>query len=197
MAAIAGTAGVEPTYAALSAGRTSLSPTRNASSAPARPSSARRPPWGLGCCPSTASTMRSSRRSAMRIPMIEMMTLTACGRSFRTWTAEAIAKATPEKALQASQLVDGPKGHRRFRRPDEQRPGSNRGTLPFWDRGARLDVFVHAQSIVHGLVAFRDGSVTAGLARPTCGCRSPIACLILDAAHDWAPGALISPPSAR
>ena len=30
----------------------------------------------------------------------------------------------------------------------------------------RLDVLVHAQSIVHGLVAFADGSVTAGLAAP-------------------------------
>jgi len=36
----------------------------------------------------------------------------------------------------------------------------------FGVEAARLDVIVHAQSIVHGLVAFTDGSVTAGLAAP-------------------------------
>ena len=30
----------------------------------------------------------------------------------------------------------------------------------------KLDVVVHPQSIVHGLVAFSDGSVTAGIAVP-------------------------------
>ena len=29
----------------------------------------------------------------------------------------------------------------------------------------KLDVVVHPQSIVHGLVSFSDGSVTAGIAR--------------------------------
>jgi 1-deoxy-D-xylulose-5-phosphate reductoisomerase len=38
---------------------------------------------------------------------------------------------------------------------------------------ARLDVLIHAQSIVHGFVSFRDGSVTAGLAAPDM--RVPIA----------------------
>ena len=38
---------------------------------------------------------------------------------------------------------------------------------------ARLDVIVHPQSIVHGLIAWRDGAVTAGLAMPDM--RVPIA----------------------
>jgi 1-deoxy-D-xylulose-5-phosphate reductoisomerase len=37
----------------------------------------------------------------------------------------------------------------------------------------RLDVLVHPQSIVHGLVTFADGSVTAGMAVPDM--RTPIA----------------------
>jgi 1-deoxy-D-xylulose-5-phosphate reductoisomerase len=37
----------------------------------------------------------------------------------------------------------------------------------------KLDVVVHPQSIVHGLVAFSDGSVTAGMAAPDM--RTPIA----------------------
>jgi 1-deoxy-D-xylulose-5-phosphate reductoisomerase len=36
----------------------------------------------------------------------------------------------------------------------------------FGIEAARLDVLVHAQSVVHGLVAFTDGSVTAGLGAP-------------------------------
>jgi 1-deoxy-D-xylulose-5-phosphate reductoisomerase len=37
----------------------------------------------------------------------------------------------------------------------------------------RLDVVVHPQSVIHGLVTFRDGAVTAGLAAPDM--RVPIA----------------------
>jgi 1-deoxy-D-xylulose-5-phosphate reductoisomerase len=37
----------------------------------------------------------------------------------------------------------------------------------------KLDVVVHAQSIVHGFVSFADGSVTAGLANPDM--KAPIA----------------------
>lgn len=38
---------------------------------------------------------------------------------------------------------------------------------------SKLEVVVHPQSIVHGMVAFSDGSVTAGLAAPDM--RTPIA----------------------
>jgi 1-deoxy-D-xylulose-5-phosphate reductoisomerase len=37
----------------------------------------------------------------------------------------------------------------------------------------RLDVLIHPQSIVHGLIAFADGSVTAGMAAPDM--KTPIA----------------------
>ena len=37
----------------------------------------------------------------------------------------------------------------------------------------RLDVLVHPQSVVHGLIAFADGSVTAGMAAPDM--KTPIA----------------------
>ena len=47
----------------------------------------------------------------------------------------------------------------------------------------KLDVVVHPQSIVHGLVTFSDGSVTAGMAAPDM--RTPIAhCLGLSRPAD-------------
>ena len=104
---------------------------------------------------------------------IERMTLTASGGPFRTWSRQAIAAATPEQALAHPNWAMGPKitidcagmmnkglelieAHHLFGVP-----------------AAKLDVVVHPQSIVHGLVTFSDGSVTAGLAVPDM--RVPIA----------------------
>ena len=99
--------------------------------------------------------------------------LTASGGPFRTWSKEAIRAATPEQALRHPNWSMGPKitidsatlmnkglelieAHHLFAlRPDE------------------IDVLVHPQSIVHGLVEFRDGSVVAQLGSPDM--RIPIA----------------------
>jgi 1-deoxy-D-xylulose-5-phosphate reductoisomerase len=99
--------------------------------------------------------------------------LTASGGPFRTWSKEAIKVATPEQALRHPNWSMGPKvtidsatlmnkglelieAHHLFAlRPDE------------------IDVLVHPQSVVHGLVEFRDGSVVAQLGSPDM--RIPIA----------------------
>jgi 1-deoxy-D-xylulose-5-phosphate reductoisomerase len=99
--------------------------------------------------------------------------LTASGGPFRTWSKEAIKAATPEQALRHPNWSMGPKvtidsatlmnkglelieAHHLFAlRPDE------------------IDVLVHPQSVVHGLVEFRDGSVVAQLGSPDM--RIPIA----------------------
>ena len=99
--------------------------------------------------------------------------LTASGGPFRTWSKEAIKSATPEQALRHPNWSMGPKitidsatlmnkglelieAHHLFAlKPDE------------------IDVLVHPQSVVHGLVEFRDGSVVAQLGSPDM--RIPIA----------------------
>jgi 1-deoxy-D-xylulose-5-phosphate reductoisomerase len=104
---------------------------------------------------------------------IRRIVLTASGGPFRTWPLEAIRKVTVEQALKHPTWSMGPKvtidsatlmnkglelieAHHLFAlRPDE------------------LDVLVHPQSIVHGLVEFRDGSVIAQLGSPDM--RIPIA----------------------
>ena len=104
---------------------------------------------------------------------VRRIILTASGGPFRTWSMEAIRVATPEQALRHPNWTMGPKitidsatmmnkglelieAHHLFAMPSQQ-----------------IDVLVHPQSVVHGLVEFRDGSVVAQLGSPDM--RIPIA----------------------
>ena len=104
---------------------------------------------------------------------VRRIILTASGGPFRTWSMEAIRVATPEQALRHPNWSMGPKitidsatmmnkglelieAHHLFAMPSQQ-----------------IDVLVHPQSVVHGLVEFRDGSVVAQLGSPDM--RIPIA----------------------
>ncbi|HEX3161060.1 MAG TPA: 1-deoxy-D-xylulose-5-phosphate reductoisomerase [Pseudolabrys sp.] len=104
---------------------------------------------------------------------VRRVILTASGGPFRTWSLDAINAATPEQALKHPNWSMGPKitidsatlmnkgleiieAHHLFALPSEQ-----------------IDVLVHPQSVVHGLVEFRDGSVVAQLGSPDM--RIPIA----------------------
>ena len=116
---------------------------------------------------------------------VRRVILTASGGPFRTWSQEAINAATPEQALRHPNWSMGPKitidsatlmnkgleiieAHHLFALPSDQ-----------------IDVLVHPQSVVHGLVEFRDGSVVAQLGSPDM--RIPIAhCLAWPHAHRWA-----------
>jgi 1-deoxy-D-xylulose-5-phosphate reductoisomerase len=111
--------------------------------------------------------------SAGRREDVRRIVLTASGGPFRTWSLDAIRKVTVGQALKHPTWLMGPKvtidsatlmnkglelieAHHLFvLKPDE------------------LDVLVHPQSIVHGLVEFRDGSVIAQLGAPDM--RIPIA----------------------
>ena len=165
--AIAGTAGMRPTFAAIEAGRTVALANKETL-----------------VCAGDAVMAAVARHDARLLPLdsehnaifqalgdndwstIEKMTLTASGGPFRTWSAERIASATLDEALAHPNWAMGPKvtidsaglvnkglelieAHHLFGVPAE-----------------RLDVVVHPQSVVHGLVSFADGSVTAGLALP-------------------------------
>jgi 1-deoxy-D-xylulose-5-phosphate reductoisomerase len=174
MGAIAGTAGVEPTYAALSAGRTVALANKEclvcAGPAFIRQAAAS----GTRLLPVDSEHNAIFQALGDADPAtIEMMTLTASGGPFRTWTAEAIANATPEQALTHPNWAMGPKI------TVDSAGLMNKGLevieahYIFGIEAARLDVLVHAQSVVHGLVSFRDGSVTAGMAAPDM--RVPIA----------------------
>lgn len=104
---------------------------------------------------------------------IETVTLTASGGPFRTWPMERIAAATPEMALKHPNWTMGRKI------TIDSATLMNKGLELieayhlFPVEISQLKVVVHPQSIVHALVAYRDGSVLAQLAAPDM--RTPIA----------------------
>ena len=174
VSAIVGAAGLEPTFAAIAAGRTVALANKET----------------LVCA--GAAVMEAARRTgALLLPMdsehnalfqaigardpqtIETMTITASGGPFREWSAERIASATREEALAHPNWVMGPKV------TVDSAGLMNKGLELieahhlFGVPADRLHVVVHPQSIVHGLIAFADGSLIAGMAAPDM--RTPIA----------------------
>jgi 1-deoxy-D-xylulose-5-phosphate reductoisomerase len=104
--------------------------------------------------------------SAGRREEVRRIVLTASGGPFRTWPLEAIRKVTVEQALKHPTWSMGPKV------TIDSATLMNKGLELieahhlFALAPGELDVVVHAQSIVHGLVEFRDGSVIAQLGSP-------------------------------
>jgi 1-deoxy-D-xylulose-5-phosphate reductoisomerase len=97
---------------------------------------------------------------------VEKLVLTASGGPFRTWPMERMARATPAEAIRHPTWSMGAKisvdsatlmnkglevieAHHLFAIPE-----------------SRIEVVVHPQSVVHSLVAYRDGSVLAQLGTP-------------------------------
>ncbi|VTZ49774.1 1-deoxy-D-xylulose 5-phosphate reductoisomerase [Methylocella tundrae] len=167
MGAIAGTAGVAPTFAALAAGRTVALANKECLVCAGHAFMRQAAASGTRLLP--VDSEHNAIFQAMGdadLATIEMITLTASGGPFRTWTADEIARATPEQALNHPNWAMGPKV------TIDSAGLMNKGLelieahYLFGVEAARLDVLVHAQSVVHGLVAFSDGSVTAGLAAP-------------------------------
>jgi 1-deoxy-D-xylulose-5-phosphate reductoisomerase len=104
---------------------------------------------------------------------VQRIVLTASGGPFRTWTREAIDAATPEQALRHPNWSMGPKitvdSASLMNKGLELIEAHHLFSIP----PAQIDVLVHPQSVVHGLVEFRDGSLVAQLG-PT-DMRVPIA----------------------
>jgi 1-deoxy-D-xylulose-5-phosphate reductoisomerase len=104
---------------------------------------------------------------------IERIVLTASGGPFRTFSLEALASVTPQAALRHPNWSMGPKI------TVDSATLMNKGLELieayhlFPVEADQLEVVVHPQSIVHALVAFRDGAMLAQLSSPDM--RTPIA----------------------
>jgi 1-deoxy-D-xylulose-5-phosphate reductoisomerase len=125
--------------------------------------------------------------SAGRRQDVRRVILTASGGPFRTKSAAEIRAATPEQALRHPNWSMGPKV------TIDSATLMNKGLEVieayhlFALRPDEIDVLVHPQSIIHGLVEFRDGSLIAQLGSPDM--RIPIAhCLA------WPDDRLAGPP---
>jgi 1-deoxy-D-xylulose-5-phosphate reductoisomerase len=180
VAAISGAAGLAPTHAAIKLGRAVA--LANKESLVCAGEAVMRDAARYGARLLPVDSEHNALTQALGggpIEDVTKMTLTASGGPFRTWSRERMEKATYQEAAAHPVWAMGAKinidsatlmnkglelieAHHLFGLPAE-----------------RLDVLVHPQSIVHGLVHWTDGAVTAGLARPDM--KIPIAhCLGLD-----------------
>jgi 1-deoxy-D-xylulose-5-phosphate reductoisomerase len=104
---------------------------------------------------------------------IERIVLTASGGPFRTWSLEQLEHATPQQALMHPNWSMGRKI------TIDSATLMNKGLELieayhlFPVEPDQLEVVVHPQSVIHALVAYRDGSMLAQLAHPDM--RTPIA----------------------
>lgn len=174
VAAIVGAAGLAPTYAAITAGlRVALANKECLVSAgDLFMTAARRA--GVVILP-----VDSEHNAIFQIldgrpaDAVERIIVTGSGGPFRTWSVEEMARATPAEALRHPNWSMGPKitidsatlmnkglelieAHHLFDQPS-----------------SKLDVLIHPQSVVHGLVTFTDGAMLACLGPPDM--RTPIA----------------------
>ena len=174
VAAVSGAAGLKPTHAALRLGRTVALANKESL-----------------VCAGDAFMRDAARYNAKLLPVdsehnalaqalgtgpvsdVAKMTITASGGPFRTWTRERIAAASATEAAAHPTWSMGMKIN------IDSASLMNKGLELieahhlFAIEPERLDVIVHPQSIVHGLIYWRDGAVTAGMAMPDM--RVPIA----------------------
>ncbi len=167
VSAIAGAAGLEATFAALTPGRTIALANKESLVCAGEGVMARAAAAGARMLP-----LDSEHNALFQVlgqePLdsIRSMTLTASGGPFRTWSAERIAAAGPEQALKHPNYAMGAKI------TIDSAGLMNKGLEVIEARFLfdllpdQLDVLVHPQQVVHGLVTFRDGSVSAGMAVP-------------------------------
>lgn len=99
--------------------------------------------------------------------------LTASGGPFRDWTKEAMGAASPAEAVKHPNWSMGPKisidSATLMNKGLELIEAHHLFGLP----ADRIDVLVHPQSVVHGIVSYRDGSMLAEMSTPDM--RTPIA----------------------
>ena len=174
MAAITGAAGLKPTLAALERGAIVALANKECLVCAGALFMRRAREVGATVLPVDSEhnaifqSLASGRREDVR-----RIILTASGGPFRTWPLEAMRAATPDQALRHPNWSMGPKvtidSATMMNKGLELIEAHHLFGLP----PSQIDVLVHAQSIVHGMVEFRDGAVIAELGAPDM--RVPIA----------------------
>ena len=174
MGAITGAAGLKPTLAALERGATVALANKECLVCAGALFMRRAGEIGATVLPVDSEhnaifqSLASGHRSDVR-----RIILTASGGPFRTWPLEAMRAATLDQALRHPNWSMGPKvtidSATMMNKGLELIEAHHLFALP----ASQIDVLVHPQSIVHGLVEFRDGALIAELGSPDM--RVPIA----------------------
>ena len=174
VAAIVGSAGLEPTFAAVGQGRRVALANKECLVSAGEVFMAAVAEAGAELLPVDSEHSAALQALSGAAPeSIERIVLTASGGPFRTWTREQLERATPEEALRHPNWSMGAKIS------IDSATLMNKGLELieayhlFPVDADQLGVVVHPQSIVHCLVSYTDGSVIAQLAYPDM--RTPIA----------------------
>lgn len=167
ISAISGVAGLEPTWVAISQGRAVALANKESLVCAGKAVMAHAAACGTSILPLDSEHNALLQALGGQDPAtLGKMTLTASGGPFRTWSAQQIAEARLEDALKHPNWMMGQKI------TIDSATLMNKGlelieaAHLFGLEADRLEVVVHPQSIIHGMVHFADGSVSAGLAMP-------------------------------
>lgn len=169
---MAGAAGLEPTLAALRAGRTLALANKESLIIGGPLVKALAAPGQIVAVDSEHSALAQALRSGTAAE-VRRLVLTASGGPFRGWSAAQLATVTPEQALNHPTWSMGPlvtvNSATLMNKGLEVIEAHLLFDIPF----DRIDVVVHPQSVVHSMVEFTDGSTIAQASPPDM--RIPIA----------------------
>ncbi len=164
MAAIAGAVGLKPTLAAIERGATVALANKECLVCAGALFMRRAKASGAAVLPvDSEHNAVFQALGAGRREDVSRVILTASGGPFRTWALDQIKAATPAQALKHPNWSMGPKV------TIDSATLMNKGLEVieahhlFGLAPDEIEVLVHPQSVVHGLVEFRDGSVVAQL----------------------------------
>jgi 1-deoxy-D-xylulose-5-phosphate reductoisomerase len=167
VAAVSGAAGLKSTHAALCLGRTVALANKESLVCAGDAFMRDAARYGATILPMDSEHDALSQALAGRpLADVRTMMITASGGPFRTWTRERIAAASAAEAAAHPTWSMGMKIN------IDSASLMNKGLELieahhlFGIEPARLDVVVHPQSVIHGMVYWRDGAVTAELALP-------------------------------
>jgi 1-deoxy-D-xylulose-5-phosphate reductoisomerase len=174
MGAITGASGLEPTLAAVGQGRTVALANKECLVCAGSLFMRRAAAAGATILPADSehNAIFQALTAGPRADVTRII-VTASGGPFRTWSREAIRAATPAQALRHPNWSMGQKI------TIDSATMMNKGlelieAKHLFDmQSDEIDVLVHPQSVIHGLVEYRDGGLIAALGAPDM--RVPIA----------------------
>lgn len=168
VSAIVGIAGLQPTLAAIEAGKDIALASKEILVLAGSTVTARARARGVRLLPvdSEHNALHQLLRGK-RTDEIARLVLTASGGPFRTLPIEALADVTPEDALRHPNWSMGPKI------TVDSATMANKGLEVIEARWlfdlpeARIDVVIHPQSVIHAMVTLSDGTLQAQLSPPS------------------------------
>lgn len=177
MAAIVGSAGLRPTWAAIRAGAVVGLANKESlvTCGPALLAAAR----AAGGAVIPVDSEHSAVFQVLQDPCASRLSrviLTASGGPFRDWTLEQMAQATPEQAVAHPNWSMGSKISVDSATMANKGLETIEAAYLFDVAPERIEVLIHPQSIIHSMVEYADGSTLAQLGPPDM--RTPIACAL-------------------